>query len=157
MRRYESVTGHIRCTVYRARLLAGRLDTEYSCTRSSPLEAGRTSTQSSLQARLQARLRRAGLQACHIVGPSGPTTCRAFRLDYKSGLQAGLTQASAPLSSSSTPQSPLTPMPPRRFELVGLELDLRRCYAAAEHLSELDWRLICASRTLVSSKAWPCT
>ena len=47
------------------------------------------------------------------------------------------------------------PMPPRRFELVGLELDLRRCYAAAGHLSELGWRLICVSRTLVSSEACP--
>ena len=27
MRKYESVTGHIRCTVYRTRLLAGRFDT----------------------------------------------------------------------------------------------------------------------------------
>ena len=27
MRKYESITGHIRCTVYRARLLAGTLRT----------------------------------------------------------------------------------------------------------------------------------
>ena len=30
--------------------------------------------------------------------------------------------------------------------------DLRRCDAAAGHLSELDWRLICSSRTLVSTE-----
>ena len=84
-----------------ARLLGSSLNTEYSHTQwpavepsgstISPLEAGWPSGGPSSER--TARLKRAipaRLQACHIVGPSGPTTCRAFRLDYKSGLQAGL-------------------------------------------------------------------
>ena len=90
MRKYESVTGHIRCSICRARLLGGRLDTgvrqaqaipedvtlpavEPSGSTISPLEAGwpsgrlavRThSTQSSLQA-----VKPLGLT---VIGPSDP-------------------------------------------------------------------------------------
>ena len=79
MRKYESVTGHIRCSIRRTRLLGGTLST------------GSIAVHTARRWHAAARL-----QACHIVGPSGPTTCRAFRLDYKSGLQAGLTQVLAP-------------------------------------------------------------
>ena len=109
------------------------------------LKAGRTDVQGRPSGRLV--VRPSNRQVRLSVRPSGRTTI---------GPSGPITQTQRPpLSSTSTPSSPLTPMPPRRFELVGLGLDLRRCYAAAGHLSELGWRLICVSRTLVSSEACP--
>ena len=145
----------------------------------SPLEAGWPS------GRLAVRTHstQSSLQVCQAIGPPGPimsppsgglafrldcnraprpdssTICPAFRPDYNTGAGplASRRRSVAALSSPLTPQSPsdAIPMPPRGFELVGLALDLRRCDAGSGHLSELGWRLIRSSRTLVSSGMWP--
>ena len=64
----------------------------------------------------------AGLQAGrhrnaqHAVEPSGSTTSPALRPDYNRALRPDHTCSSVSPLSSSTPSSPLTPMPPRCFE-----------------------------------------
>ena len=80
-----------------------------------------------------------------VIGPSGPIA----RLHKRAGPPDVADVAATP--SSLTP----CPCPPGVLSRPVGRVDPRRCYAAAGHLSELGWRLICVSRTLVSSEACP--
>ena len=63
-------------------------------------------------------------------------------------------QQQGPLASQAS-QRRRRPCPPGVLSRPVGRVDPRRCYAAAGHLSELGWRLICVSRTLVSSEMRP--
>ena len=140
MRWYESGTGHIRCSICRASLLGGRLRT---------VQRNRQSPPSSLQARLQARLKRAGHQVDHAVTLQ-PTFRRAIypapRPDYHRAFRPDHTGKQRPfLTSTTSSHSEATPYPDAHAPLVG-----------AVNLSKLSWSVDPPKPSaLVSSKACP--
>ena len=100
-------------------------DRRCSCTRSSPPSVrppGRTIIGSSDPMRLACR-QAVEPSGSTIIGPLGPITQTCWL-----PLGVGTSQRRRRRRIA-------VPMPPRVFELVGLALDLRRCYAGSGHLS----------------------
>ena len=132
MRKYESVTGHIRCSICHTRLLAGRLDTGVRQAQAMPEDVTLPAVEpsGSTISPLEAGWPKGGPYRCprpafrpacrQAVEPSGSTICRAIWPDYQSGPQAGLTQVLPPTVVVVDAAS--SPMPPRCFEY---QLDCR--------------------------------
>ena len=102
-----------------ARLLAGRLMTGSVVVHVAGLQAGLPSERTA-RCRAFRPVKPLGLT---VIGPLGPITQTCWL-----PLGVGTSQRRRRRRIA-------VPMPPRVFELVGLALDLRRCYAGSGHLS----------------------
>ena len=164
MRRYESVTGHIRCTVYRTRLFASALSTgsiDVHTTRRwhavAGLQAGLPSGCPAFRPDYNRAFRPVKPLGLTVIGPSGPIA----RSHKRSGPAPVVVIDAAVAVDAASPNDAI-PMPPRRFEywldckfvealrsfrafeLVGLALDPCEPYAGLVELAYAMAVQICA-------------